>query len=207
MNRETLYQEMSEKRSGASLYSPVIRGKQGKLYCTLYTAGDDRYYPIVVLAHGFPGHEKSLDIAQFLRKAGFHVLFFSYSGCWGSEGIYSFQNSLDDTSSVVDFILQDEHYHIDKNNIFFLGHSLGCISAAYVIATRPEVRGGAFIMPCDLVQINRHSGKNLAERKVFLENLDEGLNFLHGETAEQLLRELENMSERFSFLTYIEKLA
>ncbi|PNV61465.1 hypothetical protein C0033_14350 [Clostridium sp. chh4-2] len=207
MDIHTLYQDTLYSEKEASLYSPIITGRQGRLLGTLYTAGGKHLHPVVVLAHGFPGHEKSLDLAQALRRAGFHVLFFSYSGSWGSPGTYSFQNSLDDTSSVLNFILSDQTFGFDKNQIFFIGHSLGCVSAAYAIAAHPEVKGGAFIMPCDLGKICMHSHVNKEARSDLLKNLEEGLPFLSGATLETLIDELDRSPELFSFLTYIDKLA
>lgn len=207
MDLITLYQDMLYSEKEAALYSPVIMGKQGRILSTLYTAGGKHLHPVVVLAHGFPGHEKSLDLAQTLRRAGFHVLFFSYSGSWGSAGTYSFHNSLDDTSSVLDFILADETFDFDKKQIFFIGHSLGCISAAYAIASHPEIKGGVFIMPCDLGRICIHSHMNQEARDDLLRNLEEGLPFLNGATQETLINELDQSPEQFSFLTYIDQLA
>ena len=106
-------------------------------------------HPVLIFTHGYPGHEKNLDLAQSLRRMGFHSVVFFYRGSWGSEGRFSFNGSIKDTQAVLDFVLTDTQHGFDKKNIFFIGHSLGCITAARMIALYPEVRGGVFLAPCD----------------------------------------------------------
>jgi uncharacterized protein len=36
----------------------------------------------VILLHGFPGYEQNMDLAQALRRAGWHVLAMHYRGAW-----------------------------------------------------------------------------------------------------------------------------
>lgn len=97
---------------------------------SFYTAGGPGLHPTVLLLHGIPGCERNLDLAQALRRAGFHVMTFHYSGCWGSDGAYSLANDLEDASTVLDFILRDTVYGFDKDRIYAVGHSLGASSAA-----------------------------------------------------------------------------
>lgn len=97
--------------------------------------------------HGYPGHEKNLDLAQSLRRTGFSSVIFFYRGCWGSEGDFSFEGSFEDTKAVLDFVLNDTQYGFDKNHIFFIGHSLGCVNAARMIALCPQVKGGCILSP------------------------------------------------------------
>lgn len=47
--------------------------------------------------HGIPGWERNFDLAQALRRAGFHVLVFHYSGSWGNDGTYSLAHILEDS--------------------------------------------------------------------------------------------------------------
>ena len=84
-----------------------------------------------ILLHGIPGCERNLDLAQALRRAGFHVMTFHYSGSWGSDGDYSLTHDLEDADTVLDFILQNESYGVDKEHIYAVGHSLGgCVRTA-----------------------------------------------------------------------------
>ncbi|WP_201761882.1 MULTISPECIES: alpha/beta hydrolase family protein [unclassified Nonomuraea] len=46
-------------------------------------------HPVVVLLHGFPGNERSFDLARALRRAGYAALVFHYRGSWGVGGSYA----------------------------------------------------------------------------------------------------------------------
>jgi len=64
-------------------------------------------HPTVVLLHGLPGNEKNLDLAQSLRRAGYHVLFFHYRGAWGSQGDYGIGQQSDDVAAVLDYVREN----------------------------------------------------------------------------------------------------
>ncbi|MDY4105243.1 MAG: hypothetical protein SOY37_06675, partial [Oscillospiraceae bacterium] len=92
----------TEPHYGASpcrpdLHGILIPGRRGRLLSVLYTAAGEGLHPTVLLLHGIPGWERNLDLAQALRRAGFHVLVFHYSGSWGSDGTYSLAHVLEDS--------------------------------------------------------------------------------------------------------------
>ena len=85
-------------------------------------------HPTVVLAHGLPGNEKNLDLAQALRRAGWTVVTFNYRGSWGSPGAYSFTGDLDDAKAVLAFVRDPANaakYQFDPKQLVLMGHSLG----------------------------------------------------------------------------------
>lgn len=63
--------------NGPSLYAPAVYGPAGRILCTVYTAEGGGPHPVLIFTHGYPGHEKNLDLAQSLRRTGFLLLFFS----------------------------------------------------------------------------------------------------------------------------------
>ena len=85
--------------NGASLYAPAVYGPAGRILCTVYTAEGNGPHPVLIFTHGYPGHEKNLDLAQSLRRTGFSSVIFFYRGCWGSEGDFSFEGSFEDTKA------------------------------------------------------------------------------------------------------------
>lgn len=94
----------------------------------VYHPAGDSLHPLILLLHGIPGHERNLDLAQILRRAGWAVCVFHYRGSWGSGGQYRFANVLDDVKAVIDYFRQSdnaEKYQIDTDNIITIGHSLG----------------------------------------------------------------------------------
>ncbi len=98
----------------------------------LYLADGEGPHPTVIMLHGFPGYEKNLDIAQAARRAGFNVLFFHYRGAWGSAGDFSLTHVIEDALAASAFVRSDEvvaKYRIDRENITFIGHSMGGFAA------------------------------------------------------------------------------
>lgn len=99
-----------------------------KLNTLLYLAGGAGNHPVVVMFHGYPGNEKNLDLAQAIRRAGFHVLWFNYRGSWGTGGVFSLANALEDARSVLAFVRSreaGEKYRFDANKVAVVGHSFG----------------------------------------------------------------------------------
>ena len=117
-----------------------LQGPQGKLNNVFYPTPGDSPKPLLIFAHGFPGHEKNFTLAQDLRDHGFHVLIFFFSGCWGSAGNFSFKNSIDDLDAVLDFLLahpqgkaaEGKLWTLDPENLYIL------VSRMSVLLPQPE---------------------------------------------------------------------
>lgn len=110
-------------------------------------------HPTAILLHGYPGHERNLDLAQALRRAGQNVLFFHYRGSWGSEGIYSPDNAVADVKAVVAFLRRPENrsrLRVDGERLALIGHSMGGHLAFRAAADLPEIRSLAFIAGLNL---------------------------------------------------------
>ena len=73
------------------LVAELAQGKRGKLLVTIYRTGGEGPHPVVLLSHGFPGVEKNFDLAQALRRIGFHVVAYHYSGSWNRESCGPFR--------------------------------------------------------------------------------------------------------------------
>ena len=193
--------------ASASLYSFHIPGAQGKLACMLYSAGSDREYPTIIFTHGFPGHEKNAALAQLLRKAGYHVLIFYYAGCWGSEGVFSFAGSIRDTVDVIDFLMADETYHIDRRHLFLLGHSFGAPVIARAMEQRPFIYGAVFLMPYDLGRLYKMSRSDPELEASLLNLLQEGAEFIPNTSCQQFYQEIQENPDYYSYFPLMGMLA
>jgi pimeloyl-ACP methyl ester carboxylesterase len=142
------------------IHGTLIPGRRGRLLSVLYTAGGAGPHPVVLLFHGIPGCERNFDLAHFLRRAGFHVLVFHYSGSWGSDGDYSLTHDLEDANTALDWLLADEAHGIDKHRIYAVGHSLGGFVCAHLTACRTEIRAGVLLMPCDIGRLPQIAAEN-----------------------------------------------
>lgn len=127
---------------GCALYGSIL----------LAPCGEGETRPTALLLHGFPGHEKNLDLAQALRRAGMNTAFFSYRGAWGSEGTYAVSHLVEDACAVLAHLqAHAQAYRMEADNLWLIGHSLGGFTALATLASRRvPLRGGVLIAPCDL---------------------------------------------------------
>lgn len=110
-------------------------------------------HPAMVMLHGFPGICNNHDLAMLFCNAGFAVVVPNAPGAWGSEGFYSFDGIIDAACDVVEYVHTQEtceKYHIDRENIFVFGHSMGGFTAVNAAARLPFVKGFIFAAPCNL---------------------------------------------------------
>lgn len=180
------------------MHGILIHGNRGRILSVLYTAAGSGPHPTVILLHGIPGCEKNLDLAQALRRAGFHVMTFHYSGSWGSDGSYSLTHDLEDANTVLDFILQDKTYGFDKQHIYAVGHSLGGFVCGQLSAHRPEIKGAVLLMPCDIGKVPRIAQDNPEAAQIIRDVLDDSANWLTGTSGEALWQEACQNSEAFA---------
>jgi alpha/beta superfamily hydrolase len=121
-----------------------IKSSGSTMYGFAYTANGEGPHPTIVLLHGLPGNERSLDIAQNMRRAGFNVVYFNYRGTWGSKGVFKFQNAIEDAGAVVDYLtdsLNKETLKVDTGKIIFAGHSMGAGIALIAGLKDPRIKG------------------------------------------------------------------
>ena len=120
--------EQQDSLSPAGIEELQINSSGSLIYGFEYTANGKKLHPTIIFMHGLPGNERNLDIAQNLRRAGYNTVFFNYRGSWGSEGKYSFANSIQDVDAVINHITDSanqERFKVDPKRIALVGHSLG----------------------------------------------------------------------------------
>jgi pimeloyl-ACP methyl ester carboxylesterase len=118
-----------------------------------YVAAGAGPHPTVVLCHGLPGNEKSLDLAQAMRRAGWTVIAFNYRGSWGSPGEYRFAQNLEDAAAVLAFARDPANaakLRIDPKRLVVMGHSMGGWVTALTAAADKEIIGAAMISAANL---------------------------------------------------------
>ena len=156
-------------------------------------------HPVLVLYHGYPGHEMNLDVGQAARRQGWAVVTFHYRGSWGSPGNFSFSHVLEDSLAVVDWLsapAQVQRFRLNTARIVAAGHSMGGFAAAQTVAARPDVRGLILMDAWNPGPGGREaavSGKTAASADI----LEKGLPALHGTSAQVLTDELTAKHESF----------
>lgn len=195
----------AEKHYGSNnrpdLAGLIIPGKHGNILANFYVAGGEGNHPTVIICHGIPGNEQNQDLAQEFRRRGFNAMIFHYSGSWGSTGDYSLQNDLDDTEAILDFILNDETYHCDKEKIYCVGHSLGGFVCGNVSAKRSEIKASTLLMACDIGGLPTIMEKNPEMEQVLKDSFNDWVRWLTNVTGDELLLEAKTNSEQYSLVS------
>lgn len=121
-----------------------------------YLAGGAGTHPTLVIAHGWPGNEKNLDLAQAVRRAGWNAITFNYRGSWGSPGEFHFSQVPEDTAAVLVWLRQPEiaaKYGIAPERIALAGHSMGGWATAQVASKDPALIGAVLISAADMARL------------------------------------------------------
>lgn len=109
-------------------------------------------HPCVIMLHGYPGSARNDDISHALCRAGCVVLVPHHRGAWGSQGKYLVTNCVEDAYNLAMYAHSSEFaekYHVDVENIFLLGHSMGGNSALNAGRKINWIRGIIMLAPYD----------------------------------------------------------
>lgn len=112
----------------ASVTELTISSNGSRMPGLIYQAAGDGPHPTAIILHGYPGNERSLDVAQSLRAKGWNTVYFNYRGAWGAEGEFSFINSEQDVTAVINYLSDDENaknLRVDPSKLSLVGHSMG----------------------------------------------------------------------------------
>lgn len=137
--------EKPEKNQNAHYEALDIVVKGDHIYGEIYVpdSREKEYRSCVCLFHGFPGITNNDDIAQALQRMGFVVLRPYYRGAWGSEGVYSFTNAIEDAIAVAEYAYGTEgkRFGIDREHIYLAGHSMGGQTVLNAARKLPFIKG------------------------------------------------------------------
>jgi len=188
----------------AAVEAPDVMSHGARLNAVLYVASGRGPHPAVLLAHGFPGNEKNLDLAYAFRRAGWNVLIPHYRGSWGSAGTFSFSNAIEDTQAAIQFLRDAENvkkYRMDPKKIVMIGHSMGGFMAASAAARDPEVAGLVMISAWNIGATM--SGPRETHR---VDSFPAASSRLAGTTPAGLQAEAEANATKWNYLDYAEAL-
>jgi pimeloyl-ACP methyl ester carboxylesterase len=199
--------DWTDEPSKPSGFGAFIEGERGRIFSQIYVPGGEGPHPTVIFCHGLPGNEKLLDFAVILRNVGYCTISFHYGGSWGSDGVFSIEGCLDDVGSVVSYVAENRDGIFDTKNIFVVGHSLGGMIATYILATDPNLKAGALIMPANIGGIYGASQESEDAEALFRSLFDEFGEWLNGFSWDTFAREAKENSARFSLTSYAEQLS
>ena len=154
--------DMTSPASSTELFIPSGNSQIAGL---IYSANGLQKHPTLLLLHGYPGNERNLDIAQVVRSHGWNVIYFDYRGSWGSQGKFSFKNSVEDVVNVVAFCNKyQDSLKIDTSNIVLFGHSMGGWVCLKALQELPTIKKGFVLSTWDIAK----DFKNVSNEKEML---------------------------------------
>ena len=171
------------------------------LDATLYLASGRGPHGAVVLLHGLPGYEVNGDLAQAIRRAGWHVLLFHYRGMWGAGGAFSFASAIEDTAEAVRFLRDAAtatKYRIDPRRVVLIGHSFGGFLAAYEGSRNLDLAGIALISAVNLGTLNADP----KEREIRLKRWSTQLHPVRGVTASELFAQAARHANDWDYVRW-----
>ncbi len=170
-------------------------------------------FPTAVLLHGFPGSERDvLGLGSALMRADMNALAFNYRGTWGSEGLYTAGNSLQDTYASLDFIQSKKivkKYAVDINRIGIIGYSFGAGMAVLGALADQHVGKVANIAGADLSVLARLMKADEQFRSQFEAGLAKDLSDSGARSpgAQACLAEVIEKAEQFDLVAHAKELA
>jgi dienelactone hydrolase len=101
---------------------PVAFESKGvNIHAIFYQASGVEPLPTVILCHGFAGNDTDvLGLGERLMKDGYNALAFNYRGTWGSEGLFTIANSLEDVTSAIHYVESSStirEFNVDPSRI------------------------------------------------------------------------------------------
>lgn len=191
--------ETKISRFGADVSGFVIPSKKAgeRMSACLFTPRGNGPRPTVLLLHGYPGDENNYDLAHAFQRAGCTVVIFHYRGTWGSEGLFSLCNVLEDVSDAIDFIQQhsgEERYRFDADRLILIGHSMGGFAALETACGDPRPLGVAALAAFDFSLAAKLPPLREAVRQEFSDHLP-----IKRIELGRLMREIDEHASEWSF--------
>lgn len=194
-----------DKTSPAQSIELTIPSNGSLISGFLYKANGNNPHPTLIMLHGLPGNEKSLDIAQVVRNHGWNVIFFNYRGSWGSQGEFSFKNCVEDATNVLMYAKKNYSLlQIDTSNIALFGHSMGGLVCLKVLQQLPNLKKGIAVSAMSVPAILSGSdGRTLSSRaidieKLFVLNIKSGKDFYDPFITDSIYFDLAKDTKAFS---------
>ena len=191
----------ADARWPAATPALVINSGGVALPAVLHIPAGPGPHPVVVLLHGFPGHERNFDLAQALRRAGFAALVFHYRGSWGTGGTWSWTHVLEDSAAVTHAVRDPaiaRAHRLDARRLAVAGHSLGGFAALMTAAADPSITAVVSVSGFDFATAAAACDASLAQRASYVTEFGSDLLPLRGTSGEALVTEMEQAGPAWS---------
>ncbi len=190
-----------------------FESKGASVHGVFYKASGAGPLPTVILCQGFPGNDTDvLGLGERLMKEGFSALTFNYRGTWGSEGLLTIANSLEDVASAIRYVkssLTVREFSVDPSSITIIGYSLGGGMALLGSLNDTAVRRVVYIAGGDLSEVGRMMRRSDEFRQAILKSVDQGISDSDFSSlrAEELFAEVFADMDKYDLVKHAEALS
>ena len=190
----------------------VFESKGANVKGLFYRASGANPLPAVVLCHGFPGNNRDvLGLGERLGNEGFHALAFNYRGTWGSGGLLTISNSLEDVISAIRYLKSSSavlEYNVDSSNITIIGYSFGGGMALLGSLSDPNIGRVVYVAGGNLSEVARLMQQNDEYKQTLLRDLNGlsslGFNSLPGD---EMVAEVLADMDKYDLVKHAEALS
>jgi dipeptidyl aminopeptidase/acylaminoacyl peptidase len=193
---------------------PVTFESNGaNVHAIFYQASGLKPLPTVVLCHGFTGNDTDvLGLGERLMKDGFNALAFNYRGTWGSEGLFTVANSLEDVISAIRYVESSptvREFNVDPSSITVIGWSYGGGIALLGSLDDPNVRRVVYIAGGNLSEVARMMKQSDEFKQAILKMVDQGISDsgFNSLSAEELFADVFADMDKYDLMKHIEALS
>jgi len=191
----------------------VFESKDANVHGLFYRASGVGPFPTVILCHGFPGNNADvLGLGERLMKEGYSALSFNYRGTWGSEGLFTIANSLEDVVSAIRYVkssLTVREFNVDSSSITVIGYSFGGGMALLGSLNYPTIRRVVYIAGGDLSEVGRMMRQSDEFRQATLKMIDQGTSDsgFNSLPAEEGFNEVFANMDKYDLVKHVEALS
>jgi dienelactone hydrolase len=178
-----------------------------------YQAPGVRPLPTIILCHGFPGNNADvLGLGERLMREGFNALTFNYRGTWGSEGLFTVANSLEDVISAIRYVESSStvrEFNGDPSSTAVIGWSYGGGMALLGSLDDPSVGRVAYIAGGNLGEVARMMKQSVEFKQAILKMVDQGISDsgFSSLSAEELFADVFADMDKYDLMKHVEALS
>jgi dienelactone hydrolase len=145
-------------------------------------------------------------------EEGFSALAFNYRGTWGSEGLFTISNSLEDVVSAIRYAKSSSavrEFNVDPSSITVIGYSFGGGMALLGSLNNPIVGRVVYISGGDLSEVGRMMQQNDEFRRAILKMIDQGTSEsgFNSQSAEEGFGEVFANMDKYDLVKHAEALS
>jgi esterase/lipase len=191
----------------------TFESKGAKIHALFYRGFGVEPLSTVILCHGFTGSNTDvLGLGESLMKEGFNAFAFNYRGTWGSEGMFTIANSLEDVVSAIHYVKSSStirELNIDPSSITVLGWSYGGGMALLGSLNDPTIRRVAYIAGGNLSEVARMMKQSAEFKQAILKMTDKGIadSGFNSLSAEELFADLFADMDKYDLVKHAEAIS